>query len=174
MNTWDRDISGNPWKRQLGRETRTHWQLMLAGEQKVTWAQEGEACQPPSGERSRASTRFCWWTRSNALPSTSGLPSWKGRWSPPAGSWPLVSLSYFTPFKLQSYRALPASTVNRELTEAQTCAPFSYAQKRLTANGLNKHNRITTGHSPHPYTVILSTCLSDTHWENGCCSGWCL
>lgn len=73
-----------------------------------------------------------------------------------------------------SYRALPASTVNRELTEAQTCAPFSYAQKRLTANGLNNHNHITTGHSPHPHTVILSTCLSDTHWENGCCSGWCL
>ena len=104
-------------------------------------------------------------------PAQVGFPPGRGADLPQQGVGPLCLCHTLHRSKLQSYRALPASTVNRELTEAQTCAPFSYAQKRLTANGLNKYNRITTGHSPHPYTVILSTCLSDTHWENGCCSG---
>lgn len=174
MSTWDRGISGNPWKRQLGRETRTHWQLMLAGEQKATWAQEGEACQPPSGGRSRASTRFCWWTWSNALPGTKVLPSRKGRWSPPAGSCPAVSLLQFTPFH-ETERS-SSVRLHSELWARSGPDPCSISLGPEVPDSQRAEQPQSHRHRPQPTLPHNNAlhCLSDTHWENACCSGWCL
>lgn len=95
-------------------------------------------------------------------PAQRCFPPGRGADLPQQGVAPLCLCYNLHHSMRQSDRALSASTVNCELAQAQTRAPFPYAQKCPTANGLNNHSRIATGRSPHSHTVMLST-VSLTH-----------
>lgn len=164
MSIWDKGVSGNPHKRQLGRETRTHWQLMLAGEQKVIWAPGGEACKPSLWGAEQSKHTLLLVNMVQRTPWHKGASLLEGALISPSGD-----MAHGVSVPRYSYGVLSAPTVSCELTEAQACAAFSYAQKGLTTNGLNHHrSQSTPPHNNTRHFSLTHTGKMDVVLVNAC------